>query len=96
MLTTGTGVGGSGGAAHGMVEKAVLDASHTLVFEQIDKCAEVAADWTQRWYQSWLADEKVLAEYKSKRSDADMIRASESSIQVTRMKLGSKRPAAKL
>ncbi|KAJ5132443.1 hypothetical protein N7448_006601 [Penicillium atrosanguineum] len=96
MQTTGTGIGGSGGAARGMVEKVVLDASHTVVFEQIDKCAAVGAEWVQRWYQSWLAGEKVLAEYRSKRSDADMIRASESGIQVTRMKLGSKRPAAKL
>lgn len=96
MRATGTGIGGSGGAANGMVEKVVLDSSHVLVFEQIDKCAEVAADWVRRWFQGWLEDEKVLAEYKSKRSDAHMIRASEAGLQVTRMKWNSKRPAAKL
>jgi hypothetical protein len=96
MRVTGTGVGGSGGVKKGMVEKAVLESSHTLVFEQIDKCAEVAADWVGRWFQDWLADEKVLAKYKSKRSDVDMIRASEASLQVSRMKMGSKRPAAKM
>lgn len=96
MRVTGTGVGGSGGAAKGMVEKVVLDSSHVLVFEQIDKCAEVAADWVRRWFQGWLEDEKVLAEYKSKRSDADMIRASDAGLQVTRMKWFSKRPTAKL
>ncbi|KAJ5684161.1 uncharacterized protein N7477_000506 [Penicillium maclennaniae] len=89
MLTTGTGVGGSGGAAHRMVEKVVLDASHTVVLEKINECAEVAADWIQHWYQSWLADERGMAEYKSNRSDADMIRALDGSIQVARMKLGS-------
>jgi hypothetical protein len=96
MRVTGTGVGGSGGAAQGMVEKCVFDASHTIVFEQTDTCAKVAADWVQRWYQGWLANEKVLAEYQSKRSDVDMIRASEATLQVARMKAGSKRPAAKL
>lgn len=96
MRTTGTGVGGSGGAAQGMVEKFVFDAPHTVVFEQIGNCAKVAADYVRRWYQGWLADEKVLAEYQSKRSDVDMIRASKASIQVARMKAGSKRPAAKL
>ncbi|KAJ5212047.1 toxin biosynthesis protein [Penicillium cinerascens] len=96
MRVTGTGVGGSGGAAKGMVEKVVLDSSHVVVFEQIDKCAEVATDWIRRWFQGWLADEKVLAEYKSKRSDADMIKASEACLQVTRMKMFSKRPTAKM
>ena len=97
MTTTGTGIGGSGGAAKGMVEKVVFEgASHTLVYEEIDRSAEVAADWLRRWFQGWLADEKLLAEHQSKKSDPDMVKLSEASLKVTRMKAGSKRPQAKL
>ncbi|KAJ5594735.1 toxin biosynthesis protein [Penicillium hispanicum] len=97
MHATGTGAGGNGGVAKGMVEKAVIEgASHTLVFEEIDRSAEVAADWVGRWFQSWLSDEKILADYQSKRSDRDMLRVSEESLKTIRMTTWNKRPNGKL
>jgi hypothetical protein len=80
-----------------MVKKVVLEnASHTLVFEQIDPSAEVAAEWVQGWLQGWLADEKRLAGYQSKRSDPGMVKASDGSLRATRMPPFSKRPKGKL
>ena len=92
LRVTGTGVGGSGGAAQGMVEKAVLEGgSHTLVFEQINWSAENAADWIGRWFQGWLVDEELLAGYQSKRSDAVTGKASEESLRAVQNK-PTKRP----
>ncbi|OOQ87870.1 putative toxin biosynthesis protein [Penicillium brasilianum] len=97
VRSTGTGVGGSGGADQGMVKKVVFEnASHTLVFEQVDQSAKVAAEWVQGWLQGWLADEKRLAGYQSKRSDPGMVKASEGSLRATRMPPLSKRPKGKL
>ncbi|KAJ5979562.1 toxin biosynthesis protein [Penicillium waksmanii] len=97
LRKTGIGAGGSGGAAQGMVEQHVFEgASHTLVFEQIDESTDVAADWIRRWFQGWLADENILAEYQSKRSVMDMTKASEASVQTSLVQTGTKRPNAKL
>ncbi|KAK2734201.1 hypothetical protein FQN57_001855 [Myotisia sp. PD_48] len=100
MRTTGTGIGGSGGAAKGMVEKALLpEGGHTLVFEQVDWCAIVIGNWMQRWFKGWLEDEKFWREYRSRHSDADMIRLSEEAFQIAQMPVGTKRsqkPPAKL
>ncbi|KAL4939888.1 hypothetical protein BDV06DRAFT_224608 [Aspergillus oleicola] len=90
---TGTGVGGSGGAAKGMVEKAVLaEGSHTLVFEQVDWSASVCARWVGRWYESWLNDEKFWHEYRSKNSDAEMLTLSEAALEAAQKPVGTKRP----
>lgn len=46
MALTGTGIGGSGGAAEGKVAKIVLeDAGHLLPMEQVENCAKFAAEW---------------------------------------------------
>jgi hypothetical protein len=92
MRATGTGIGGSGGAAKGMVEKAVLPkGNHTVVFEQPDWCASVSADWLKRWFSNWLEDEKFWRTYKSKHSDEDMLRLSDEAFQITQMHVGTKR-----
>ncbi|OKO99013.1 hypothetical protein PENSUB_8930 [Penicillium subrubescens] len=97
VRSTGTGVGGSGGADQGMVKKVVFeDASHTLVFEQIDQSADAAAEWVQSWFQGWLADEKLLAGYQSKRSEPGMFKASEGSLGTAMMPPLSERPKGKL
>lgn len=97
VRSTGTGVGGSGGADQGMVKKEVFaDASHTLVFEQIDQSAGAAAHWVQHWFQGWLADEKLLAGYQSKRSEPGMVKASGGSLRTASMPPFSERPKGKL
>ena len=53
MHATGTGLGGSGGAVRGMVEKAVLkEGTHLLVLEKVGWCAETAVGWIGRWYKN--------------------------------------------
>jgi hypothetical protein len=80
-----------------MVKKIVFeDASHTLVFEQIDQSAEAAAEWVQSWFQGWLADERLLAGYQSKRSESGMVKASEGSLRTAMMPPLSERPKGKL
>ncbi|GAD98777.1 toxin biosynthesis protein [Paecilomyces variotii No. 5] len=92
MRVTGTGIGGSGGAAKGMVEKAVLPkGNHTLVFENPDWCASVTADWVRRWFKGWLEDEKFWREYKSKSSDAEGLRLSKEAFQIAQLPVGTKR-----
>lgn len=92
MRVTGTGIGGSGGATKGMVEKAVLkDGNHTLVFENPDWCASVTADWVRRWFKGWLEDEKFWREYKSKSSDAEGLRLSKEAFQIAQLPVGTKR-----
>ncbi|KAJ5093386.1 toxin biosynthesis protein [Penicillium angulare] len=81
MQKTGTGVGGSGGAKRGMVEKAVLEgASHNVILEDLDWSADVGSEWVKRWFKNWLADEQKLAGYQSKISDSVTGKASEASL----------------
>ncbi|OKL57974.1 hypothetical protein UA08_06544 [Talaromyces atroroseus] len=92
MRVTGTGIGGSGGVAKGMVEKAVLaEGSHTLVFEELDWCASVTADWIQSWFRRWLGDEEFWRGYQSPNSDSEMLRLSDEAFQVAQMSVGTKR-----
>ena len=93
MQATGTGLGGSGGAVKGKVEKAVIEkGSHLVVFEEVARCAEVASDWIKRWFNGWLEEEKFWREYKSRKSDDDMLRFTDDWIRVANAKKDSKRP----
>lgn len=81
MATTGSGTGGSGGAARGRVKKTVAEkCGHLVPMEDPKLCAKAAAEWVQdelkRWwdeenkYQEWTKRSKeekttVSAEYKS-------------------------------
>lgn len=58
LALTGTGVGGSGGAAIDKVEAIMLDAGHLLPLEQVNGTAEVAASWIVRQ----LADFKIATD----------------------------------
>lgn len=97
MRVTGTGPGGSGGAAKGMVEKVVLEkGGHNIIFEQVDRSAKVGADWIGRWFRGWLADEEFWGTYQSKRSDAEMLRMSDAAFKVSQMSNGAMRMKARL
>ncbi|KAJ5916067.1 hypothetical protein N7504_000082 [Penicillium tannophilum] len=92
MRITGTGIGGSGGVKAGMVEKVVLKGgSHTLVFENVGWCAQTGADWIQKWFDGWMADEKFWSEYQSRQSDAEMLRLSKEANVLAKMPCGTKR-----
>lgn len=94
---TGTGVGGSGGIKEGMVAKAVLEkGSHTIVLEDIDWSATVVSDWIQKWVSRWTKEEAFWRDYRSKRSDAEMLRLSEEAHKLSQLKFGIERPKAKM
>ncbi|RHZ57474.1 putative toxin biosynthesis protein [Aspergillus thermomutatus] len=92
LRATGTGIGGSGGVAKGMVDKAVSPkGTHLVVFEEVDWCAEVAATWIEKWFERYLKEEEFWRTYQSKKSDTEMLRNSEASIRVAKMAMGASR-----
>lgn len=67
METTGTGVGGSGGAQEGRVLETVLEhVGHLIPMEAVDECAQKTADFLapelQRWRETQDAFRKAWAE----------------------------------
>ncbi|GAQ11645.1 hypothetical protein ALT_8966 [Aspergillus lentulus] len=96
LRATGTGTGGSGGVAKGMVDKAVLPkATHLVVFEEVGWCAEVGASWIEKWFTRYLKEEEFWRTYQSKKSDPEMLRNSEASIRVAKVVVGSRPGVAK-
>lgn len=90
---TGIGVGGNGGVAEAKVEKEVLQGSgHLVVFEKPDEAASVTAGWIQRWLEQWLAEEKILCDHKSKKSDDSMLRMSQLWVDTVKLPVNTSRP----
>lgn len=97
LNVTGTGVGGSGGVKEGMVAKVVLEeGTHTLVLDNVEWSATVASDWIQRWFSRWTEEENFWRNYRSKRSDTEMLRLSDEAFRVSQMQSGVERPKSKL
>lgn len=72
MRLTGIGVGGSGGAKTGKVEKLILsDLGHLLTLEAPGKCAEIAANWLGRWQQEYQATENKAQNETSGKSERE-------------------------
>ena len=93
LKTTGIGTGGNGGVAEANVEKKVLQESgHLVIFEKPDECANVAADWIQRWFDRWLVEERILREHKSRKSDDGMLRMSRAWVDAVRLPANTPRP----
>ncbi|KAJ8068194.1 hypothetical protein OCU04_003764 [Sclerotinia nivalis] len=93
MTLTGSGIGGSGGAAKDVVKKVTFsDAGHLFVFENVNESARVAADWIERWLGGWLADKKFYKMYKSKKSDEEMLRVSKAWLATAKLSNTTPRP----
>ena len=58
METTGTGVGGSGGAKAGKVEEVVLDCGHLVGMERPGECAEAASSFIDAELGRWEIQER--------------------------------------
>lgn len=59
METTGTGLGGSGGAREGRVHETVLEhAGHLIPMEAVDECAQKTADFLAPELQRWREGEE--------------------------------------
>ena len=90
---TGTGIGGSGGLAEKMVEKQVLEKTgHLVIFEQPGATANATADWIEKWLNRWLNDQQCLFGYKSKKSDADMLKVSKAWVDAVKLPSNAPRP----
>lgn len=58
MKITGTGVGGSGGAARGRVHEKLLDAGHLVPLEKPAECAEASIEFIVSEIDRWNAEEQ--------------------------------------
>lgn len=58
IATTGTGIGGSGGAEKGRVKEVTLDdVGHLIPMEAVNECAQAVAEWLAPEIQTWRAEE---------------------------------------
>lgn len=59
----GTGIGGSGGQAHGRVKHAIIQKSgHTVPMEKVSETAGAIGPWLGEQIQKWKEDERRLAD----------------------------------
>lgn len=67
MQFTGVGIGGSGGAKEGRVDKVVLEGiGHLVAMEAVDKCADAASSWIGKELKLWRDEEKEYREWTKK------------------------------
>ena len=77
MALTGSGIGGSGGAKEGQVEKVVLSGvSHLLTMEAVITCAEVATNWLNRRLKQFKSEEQEAQQQRGRKSEQGMLIAS--------------------
>ncbi|KAL2258926.1 hypothetical protein VTK26DRAFT_7573 [Humicola hyalothermophila] len=62
MARTGTGLGGSGGAARGRVKEVVLDCGHLVAMERVGECADAIAGWVAEEVERWKGEQRRLEE----------------------------------
>lgn len=66
MALTGTGVGGSGGAAEGRVKEVLMDVGHLIPMEMPREAAEVAAGWLAEAVDEWRRDQDEYDAWRTK------------------------------
>ena len=67
MKYTGTGYGGSGGAARGRVKAVILDGiGHLVPMDAPTVCANHAAEWLDSEMKRWKEEEQVWEDWKTK------------------------------
>ena len=93
MNSTGTGVGGSGGAKLGRVEQVILEgAAHLIPFEQVNECAETIAGWLEKELQRYGEDKLFYQTHKRGKSERDMLVLSKQWMKAVRQNSDVKRP----
>jgi pimeloyl-ACP methyl ester carboxylesterase len=68
MERTGTGVGGSGGAAAGRVKEVVLDCGHLVAMERVAECADVITAFLGDEMKRWVQEKKEFEEYWNRKT----------------------------
>lgn len=73
MKRTGTGVGGSGGAESGQVERYVFENNgHMAPLEDVGGCANALGEWIGRRISQFKEDEEIVRRYDMERSENEM------------------------
>ncbi|EXA46698.1 hypothetical protein FOVG_04039 [Fusarium oxysporum f. sp. pisi HDV247] len=73
MLTTGTGVGGSGGAAAGRVQGETLDCGHLIPMEKVSECADVISSFVGKEMRRWRDQQESFKKYRENMSRRQQI-----------------------
>ncbi|KAL6890051.1 Alpha/beta hydrolase fold-1 [Trichoderma evansii] len=73
MARTGTGVGGSGGAAAGRVKEVVLNCGHLVAMEKVTECANAITLFLRDELQRWRQEKSDFERYWSKMSRKEQI-----------------------
>lgn len=94
LKITGTARGGNGGHAVGAVQKQVIDgAGHLVALENVDKAADVGAEWLSHSVEQWKKDQAILSSHDSKKSEnGAMLKVSQEWIKTTRLPTDTPRP----
>lgn len=77
MERTGTGVGGSGGAAEGRVKEVVLDCGHLVAMERVPQCAEAIVGFLGGELELWRGEQKKFAELRAGVSGTELVMVDE-------------------
>ncbi|KAF5599267.1 host-specific AK-toxin Akt2 [Fusarium pseudoanthophilum] len=64
MLTTGTGIGGSGGAAAGRVQEESLNCGHLIPMENVSECADVISSFLGKEMKRWRDQRESFKRYR--------------------------------
>ena len=87
MRLTGTGVGGSGGAKAGRVQKELVKkGGHMLPFEKVGECASALALWLGKQMEDFELLEEFHREHSNGRSERDMLVVSKLWLENVRLK----------
>ncbi|RKL49902.1 hypothetical protein BFJ70_g1075 [Fusarium oxysporum] len=73
MARTGTGVGGSGGAAAGRVKQIVLDCGHLVAMERVTECADAIIGFLGSELERWQQEKEEFERYWKKQSRKEQI-----------------------
>ncbi|MCJ1383913.1 hypothetical protein MMC17_007027 [Xylographa soralifera] len=93
VTMAGTGIGGSGGVEAGMVTKAVIEtAGHMLPMERVEETASTIARYLEKEVKRYREDEIFYKEFKSGKSERDMLVMSKQWLSAVRQKANTKRP----
>ncbi|KAI7771916.1 hypothetical protein LZL87_006192 [Fusarium oxysporum] len=73
ISTTGTGIGGSGGAAAGRVQGETLDCGHLIPMEKASECADVISSFVGEQMRRWRDQQESFKRYRENMSRREQI-----------------------
>ena len=93
MNRTGVGLGGGGGVRAGQVQKRVFEGwGHVFPLEHVAETGETLASYLGERMKAWTADEKLLKEHQSRKSERGMLVISKDWLKYVRNHSTAQRP----